>query len=315
MDLKDLLKKLPFNKSDPVGLDIGYSSVKVVKLTRPKQKGQNYEIAFCGQLPLIASEPDFVPKLQEYLGKNSLLGLAAATCFDDSKLKIRKIEIAKMPEADLLEAIRWKMRDLVEGDVNDFVVQYSILAETGPADTKRYILIGFLAPRSAVKTSMEVIRKLGLTPKIVEPSAISLAACVEKIHPSENKWVGAIDLGASKSIMVVIGNGKFHFSRPLTGILVKNIEQVEPTFNQRLAAEIQHTLDNFSIAFHIERLDKVLLSGGGAGVPGLTDYLTKNLAIETETLNPFLAISPSPPPVEHPYLFSQAVSLAMTEQK
>ncbi len=315
MDLQSLIKKINFKKVEPLGIDIGSTSTKIVRLTRknPGTGLQAYSLEFAGQLMVKSSDPQFTAQLKDYLQKNKLSGLPAATCYDDSKLKVRKIEIAKMPEADLLEAIRWKMRDLVEGNIDDFIVRYSLLNETGPADAKRMVLVGFLAPRESVKAAADGLSKAGLAPMTVEPSAISLAACVDAVAPTGGQWVGAIDLGATKSIMVIIGDGKFLFSRPLTGIATPNLENMDSTFNQRLAAEIQHTLDNFSITFQVEKLNNLYLTGGGSQITGLAEYLTRNLLIESSLLNPFQGLDASSKQApENPMLYSQAIALAMT---
>lgn len=319
MDLQSLIKKFGTSKTLPLGMDVGHSSVKLVKLSRVPNQVDKFKLDFHGLIPVGSQDPDFIPKVQDYLKKNKLSGLTCAASFDDDKMKIRKLELAKMPEADLLEAIKWKMRDLVEGDIDDFIVRYSPLAEVGQVDARKLIVVGFMSPKEAVQNTKNTLLKLGLKPYAVEPTAVSIAGCIDKqFDTTENKWVGAIDIGQSRSLMVVVGNGKFHFSRPLTGVSVTDVNDPGSNFNQHLATEIQHTMDNFSIAFQVEKLDKFLVCGGGAAIPGIAEYLTTNLAIDTSVVDPFLNVINPPKPPEsfddnwRPHLFCQAVSLAMT---
>lgn len=59
---------------------------------------------------------------------------------------------------------------------------------------------------------------------------------------------------------------------------------------ERLAAEIGRSFDYYRNEFHIERIDRLLLSGGGANSKGMDTYLSDELRLPVERLNPFKKI-------------------------
>jgi len=147
--------------------------------------------------------------------------------------------------------------------------------------------------------------------------SVSVSSAIEMAHPVEDEWVAGIDLGFSKSLMVIMGHGKFYFSRPLPGIQATADKMADPTFSQSVAAEIQHSMDTFSVTFHVEKINRISVTGGGANLPGLCNYLNENLGIQSELLNPFSqmfipdTLNESLKGQEH--IYSQAAALAKLE--
>jgi type IV pilus assembly protein PilM len=61
---------------------------------------------------------------------------------------------------------------------------------------------------------------------------------------------------------------------------------------ERLVMEIERTFDFYKSQFKTATVDRVVLSGGGAQLRGLGEYLSGDLHVPTEILNPFDAIAP-----------------------
>lgn len=302
-------------KTNAVGLDMGTSSTKLVKLK--KITGNAYALELCLLINTPLASAEYIDLTKEALLKSKMSGQKIAASLEDPSVRIRKLEMPGMPAADLKEAIKWKMRDHVDGTIEENNIMSSLIEETVVGGTKKQVLIGYAVKKQAVKDRIDLIQKLGVHAISLEPMAVTLAACLEKVYPSENQWVAAVELGHSKTIMVINGRGKFHFSRPLPGITLSDAAKDTAAFNRKLAAEIQNTLDTFSVTFHIDKIDRLFLSGGGASINELPEYLSKNLAIETGLLNPFIGIEISDALKERiddkPYLYSLAVGLALME--
>lgn len=59
---------------------------------------------------------------------------------------------------------------------------------------------------------------------------------------------------------------------------------------ERMAGEIRRSMDYFRSQFNVERIHKVLLTGGGAGLKNLLSYLEKELDCPVQYLNPLKEI-------------------------
>lgn len=302
-----------FGKKELLGVDIGSRSVKLVRLTR--RNGDKLHLDTCLFLEIQKEAPNFVTAFHDALSQHNLLGLSAASSIDNPGLRTAKIELPAMPEGDLRDAVRWKMRDAVEGPVDEYSVAHSIIDETVAGGTHRLVVAAFALKRQEVADRVSLLTRVGLKPVVVEPSIVSLAACLDQVYPSTDHFIGGVDIGGDTAQMVIIGKGKFYFSRNLPGVALNAAETDKSPFMQKLAVEIQTAFDTFSVSFNVEKVHRLYLSGGGAGVPGLAGYLTTNLAVPTEILNPFAGIE-VPPEMEQmaraaPFVYGQAVALAL----
>lgn len=299
-----------FKKKSTLGIDVGSFSTKLVKLTH--KEGAQSKLDFFGLVEAKPSDENYSSELKKFLSKHKLQGLSTAATLDDESMKIRKLELPKMPDSDLKEAVKWKMRDVVDGDIEEFIVRWSELPSTD--NTKQLNLVGYAVKKAAVNQVKQLLSKAGAHIDHIEPSIVSLSAACELIYPSDDYWVGCLDIGQTSSIMSIMGNGKFYFSRPLPGVYVNNQNLAGEEFLQRIAAEIQNTLDTFSVIFKVETLQKVLLSGSGAKLGEIENYLTTNLGVECEVIKPFINLVIDDNMIEqvreNGHLFTQAQALA-----
>ena len=58
-------------------------------------------------------------------------------------------------------------------------------------------------------------------------------------------------------------------------------------FLERLLSEIRTSFDFYMTEFQIPKVEKIIMSGGGAGLKGLREFLAEDLGIEIELADPF----------------------------
>lgn len=307
------LKKL--RRHDAIGLDWGAGGIKWLKLQTPGPG--RHRITHLDYLPLPAEEEAVLNALKEYVLKKGLAGTPAAIAFQDETLTIRRLELPRMPPDDLQEAVRWQLRDIAEGSMDDYLVRTSLLEEIAAPDVVRLSLLGYAAKKSAIQAKTLLLQKAGLKPFFMEPAPVSLAHAVEKVYPSaEREWIGCVDIGFQKACFLAIGNGKLHFVRPLSGISLEQTAASQENYAAKVAVEIQHAIDAFSIAHQLEKIKRIFLAGGGAGAEELPGSLSKNLGVQTEVLNPLIGLEGLknfPIGMEKPHLFGPALSLGLLQ--
>ena len=70
---------------------------------------------------------------------------------------------------------------------------------------------------------------------------------------------------------------------------------------------MQNTIDTFTVNFNVDKINRIFLAGDHATLPGLAEYLSTNVAVKSEILNPFGHMGNAP---DKPYLYAQAYALA-----
>ena len=73
----------------------------------------------------------------------------------------------------------------------------------------------------------------------------------------------------------------------IEGVAISVIEDAMQVAFEELMSQITFGIRYFSSAEDSRPLEKILIGGGGAAVPGLLDYIAEKTGIETGTVNPF----------------------------
>jgi type IV pilus assembly protein PilM len=90
---------------------------------------------------------------------------------------------------------------------------------------------------------------------------------------------------------------------------------------ERLAAEISRSLDYFRTQFNVERIDRLLLTGGGANLKNIASYLENELRLPAEHFNLFSKILFDPKKIDVQVIdrmdsmFTVALGAALSEPK
>jgi len=320
------LKKLWKKKPDRLGIDLDERSVRVVNLKRVGE--DRFEVSACGSIdvsvkPLSTQDQE---RLRAFLKQMGGRLTKAAIKIEDPSLRIRYMNLAKMPDRDLLEVIRWNFREHVDCPIEQYRVSYTPIKGWGDSD--RISCAAFGVSNQAIKEHLEIARLLGFHPVSLEPQATALLAAFDYNLKWQTKHpVVCISLGEFFTYFTVMEDGQLIFSRPMPGItldrLAKNLErdlnvdkqrayeimaqyiassekkqpehaQILSTFGSfysQLVVEIQRSIDAFCILFETEHVKSIYLCDRGAYCPGITAHMQESLGIPTEIFDPFACVA------------------------
>ena len=321
-DITSLWKRRP----DRLGLDFDQRSMRIVRLKRASES--TFSLASCGHLAVSVRQA--TPLDQQRIGafiRQTGGGLMrAAVNIEDPSLRIRRMSFAKMPERDLIEAIKWNFREHIDCPIEEYEVGYAQIDGWGEAD--RFTCSAFGVAKKAVKEYAELMRRIGIKLVSLEPQATALLAAFDyNINWVPKEAVVCICLGDFTSHFTVMAEGQLLFSRPMPqvsfealkryisrdlnldesgaeDILFSNLTGAETdvalrpelaetmsSFFSQLVVETQRSIDAFAILFGVERVDSIYLCGIGAYCPGIVAHMQKSLGVKTQIFDPFANIS------------------------
>ena len=176
--------------------------------------------------------------------------------------------------------------------------------------------------KAKVDEYLAVVEGAGLRPVVVDVDAFALENQFEVNHPDRGQEaVALIDIGASVMKTNVVRGGASIFARDIAfgghnytraitqrlnipwdkaeaakcgqeipGVrwddLVPSLEAV----SRELSLEIQRSFDYFASLAESDRIDRIVLSGGCAKLPGIDAFLSASWGVPVETVRPFQAI-------------------------
>ena len=321
-----MFSKLKFKKqSELFGLDIGSSAVKVVQL----KPGDGGAMTLTG-LGIVSLPQDVITDgsikdaatvsdaIKEAVAKAGVTGTAAAISICGRELIIKKVQIPSVPAKELHDAVQLEAEHHIPFAIDEVFVDYHVVGESG----NNLDLILVAVKKTKVMEYVTVVAEAGFNPLIVDVDSFALSNQFEvNVGEEGEEAVALIDIGASVMKTNVMRNGASIFARDIpfggnqyTQAIASRLgvafEQAEAAklgrdasvewdtlspaveeVSHELSLEVQRTFDYFASTAESERIGKIVLSGGCAQVPGLTDYLASNWGIPVELSRPFERIA------------------------
>ncbi|MEO8216574.1 MAG: type IV pilus assembly protein PilM [Acidobacteriota bacterium] len=320
-----------FSKSkNVVGLDIGSSAIKLVEL-KEKKAGQ-YQLVKVGLEPLspeaivdgsIMDSSLVVDTIQRLNASQGVKNSSYATSLSGHSVIIKKITLPAMSPEELAESIQWEAEQYIPFDINDVNLDYVPLSSSAGGDSVDVILVA--VKKEKINDYTSVISQTGKTSVIVDVDAFALQNCYELNYPVDgHSLVALVNIGASVSNVTVMNGANSVFWRDITfggnqytdaiqremnlsfaqaealkrgeSVADRNVQQVIPILNsvsEDFASELRKTLDFFAATSGAERVDRVVIAGGGSGVLNLDSILREKFSIPVEIMDPFRNVAVS----------------------
>lgn len=330
---------LPFLSKNElvVGLDIGSHAIKVCQL---KRTPTGYAIVTIGSTVLpegavedgTLNDPEIVSKaisdlFQNLKIKNKKVGFSIS----GYSVIVKKVNLAIMEEAQLEEHIMAEAEQYIPFDIEDVYLDFQDL-KTAAKDTDRTDVMLVAAKKEIVDDYLEMLRSLSLVPVIVDVDGFALENTYEYNY-QKNEDVALVDIGASKMSINIISRGISVVARDIIVGSRQLTEQIQNVFDiefeeaealklgsaqdedkrdeieeifsttcTQWILEIKKAIDLYHSNHPDFPLKKLIVSGGGAKVSGLMDFLAQETGLEVEVFNPFLNMVSNSKKIDPEYL-------------
>ena len=235
-----------------------------------------------------------------------------------------KITMDKKSGAEAQQAILFEAEQRSPFDVEDVTMDYHIVNVNEEAKKMDVLLVA--ARNEFLNSYVELIADAGLRPVIVDTDAFAIFNAYDlnyEIDP--NKVTALMDIGFDTTSITFIKEGLFHSTRDLAsgGRIIYNTIMKEFRINQELALKTikgdmgssidqdmlkatvvtasEELISGLEVAFSyfkstakVPQIDWIVLSGGGALIPFLPEFIQSKLNIPIEIANPLRNIEYDP---------------------
>lgn len=313
-------------KKDLIGVDIGSTSIKLVKLKANKGV---YELDAVGIAPLpseaivdnslmdTSAVVDALHKLVNSLGINQLKDVA--TSVSGNSVIIRKITLPAMSAEELENEIQWEAEQYIPFDINDVNIDFQML-EPDESDPSRMFVLLVASKKDIINDYQSVFLEAGLKLLLVDVDVFAVQNAFEMNYEVDREEVCAlVNIGANMMNLNVLKGGVSLFTRDVQmggalyteeiqkklGMGSDEAEKAKITatanspanllesinrVNETLSMEIRRSLDFYNSNAVEGRIVKVYLSGGVCKTMGLLESVEQRLGLTVEIINPFRQI-------------------------
>lgn len=316
-------------KGNIIGVDIGSTSIKVLKLSK---LGQNIRIDGYAIAPLTlgatlgdgSMDPEeIVRKIKQaiqQLGVNSKTPVAFS--FLSSQVLSNEASFAKeLTALEIEQQISNNLGKYTNSYGNDYHYDFVAIGESPDSTDQKYTIVSI--KNDEINQKIQVIEQAGLIPKV---AAVDDYA-IQKVFPyvssrfNDEHPIAVVDIGSSQTTFMLVKNGsivhsetkRFGAESLISAITSRyncsadeaeniienggedyeNYEDILANFHKTVCDEIELSA-RYSEDEFISEYAEVYVSGGAANTEGLIPYLTEHLRTTVSKLNPFSTMLVNP---------------------
>ncbi len=328
------------SKKDIVGIDIGSSAVKIVRL-RPSRG--SFHLVNLGIMPLpsetivdntIMDSGMVVSVIQNLLNSMKIKTKKVATSVSGHSVIIRKITLPLMSENELEMSIQWEAEQYIPFDISEVNIDFQILGADEKDPSQMNVML-VAAKKDFVNDYTEVFNDAGLEPVVMDIDCFAVENMFDFNYGFvEGEIVALIDLGATATSVNVLHGNVSVFTRDLQaggylinqelqkrlGISSEEAEQAKLGYRdfdsfdpeaiddiiddalENLVQEVQRSLDFFAATSSEEKISRIYLTGGTSSSEVLRKKLEERLEIPNEIVDPFRNVTVNPKEFDPEYL-------------
>lgn len=269
-------------------------------------------------------EPDQVVQAlkilwQQYKFKGRKVALGVA----NQQVVVRQIDLPSLPPDQIRESLPFQVQDFIPIPVEQAQLDFELLEEfTTPDGTRMSRLLLVAAAKDMIASLLAIMDAAKLTPVVLDLDAFAqLRALINEdearaMQPDEGEMVVNIGAGVTNivvhsqsiprfvRILLMGGNGVTEGLVSASGMEWDQAEafkanpgavsgpeaQVVADRSERFIAEIRGSLDYYRAQSDAVQIRRIILTGGGALLPGLADRLASAVRVPVDRGHPMQSL-------------------------
>jgi type IV pilus assembly protein PilM len=265
-----------------------------------------------------------VPAIRHLLSSHGFQGRRAVSAVSANMLRITSLRLAEAetPQAD--RALRREAAERFGLDPKKDSSNYILAGSVRQGDELKNEYILFAVSNEAIRAQIHLLEEAGLTPAAIDAPPCALFRAFERTmrrQEDQEKTIVFIDVGHSFTTVVFarsgeicfvkqvpIGTGRFdeevgsvlgicpaeaetlrlsiQRDEPVDGVTRRHVVDALNSVAEQMVGEISLCMRYYTVSFRGKRVERAVLSGGGAHEQIVRDVLRRHLSIEIEIADP-----------------------------
>lgn len=339
-----------------VGLDIGFFSIKAVSLANDGEHYKLISLgSIPTPQPGLVSDSDsdleaVAVAIKKLLAAARIDQKEVVAALPESKVFTRVIDdLPYLTDAELSSAIRYASEEFIPMPLSDVNLNWQVLARSNERKKALTVVLVVASPKNIVNKYVKLLNMAALKPKILETDIIAVTRALVGRNPFSPSTL-LIQLGATTTDFATVSQGLIWLTRSIStgGIAMTralsqqfnfellqaeeykkvyglNQDQLEGKVYEALkplvdivATEGKRITQAFDAKYPQNQIKRVVLSGGGAKMPGIVVYLANALGLEVQEADPWYTVAKDKALItklaQEAPSYSVAVGLALREQ-
>jgi type IV pilus assembly protein PilM len=297
--------------ANPIGLDIGSSSIRAVEVRRAKDE---YSLTNFGQVPLppgtmhggILEDPVALTSALKQLWAACKFGTRHVRLgVTNPQLVVREMSVSNLPAKEMHRSLPFQVRDSLPIAVEKALLDFRPLEDPGTNPTVRGLLVA--VPKDAVTELVQAVERAGLHVRDVDLASFALLRAASRLDAQVE---AIVDIGSAVTSVVVHADGEPLIVRTVPrggteitetiatrlGITPPEAEAMKCRFGlhgdgrpesataasdaiRPLVNELRSSFTYLASGERQKQVTRVSLCGGSALMPGLAEQVQQQLGV------------------------------------
>ena len=310
MNIRQLFR--PGKRKERVGLAIDASSVALSVIIPDKEMRFKHINSVYRSLD---GPGDAAKTLAKIVSENKLSGCETYWALATNQYKIHQIDLPEANTTEMLPAVMWAVKDLLDFPVAQAVIDYYPVPPECVRGAQQKINV-VTSDRLVLQPIFDAIKNAGLSIKVIDIPELALRNIM--LSMEDVKFgVGLLYQNPQGVVLGFYRDKHLLFSRVLTGVkmLQDTLDKTSgPAAREAILLEIQRTIDYYQSQLSQPPLKAIYIQPLIVPPGDLQSYLQKNLGISVENIdlnNSTLTLKAFTPPIQ--YGCFKSLSVAMRE--
>lgn len=273
------MKWPPWKKTKPglLGVEINAEGISFAR-SLPRESGA--EITHC---ELLLREDGSLPA-EHFAARIDALGLAGSRCnllLSPSDYQLLLVEAPNVPDEELREALRWKIKDMITFPVENALIDAFPLPKDSSKGGRKMIYV-VVAEESTVKPALDLLQQAHLQLEYIDITEMALRNLAEN-NQDDARGLGLLRIIDGQGLLTILRNSQLYLSRqfelPYNGGLLDDLPE------EQLLLELQRSLDYYERQLGQAQPACVYICGENITPDKVTETLRGGLAAKVQVLD------------------------------
>ncbi len=263
-------------------------AIAVARIRREKSLPPALEVCECQQIENISIRDAEIVRLNK---QHQLDDYACLSTLELGDYNLIMVEAPDVPADEVRAAIRWRVKDLIDFNIEDAVVDV-FEVPTGKKSNRDKMVYAVVAKAARVRQVVDQLNNAGLNLNIVDIPELALRN-IAAMLPEDVGGVALVYVGQHQGLITITKQSELYLSRSINVGIASLPESILSVMDDEdcqrwldtIVIEVQRSMDYYESHFSQPQPTALVISPIGKEMPGLVEYLNEQLQISTRILD------------------------------
>jgi MSHA biogenesis protein MshI len=274
---------LPKRKTGSNALAVAFGPQRLEFALVHRANGSKPVVRACASVAMEESPLGSLRSLRKHLGT---LRAPCVALLPAADYQIHVVEAPNVPEEEMRDAVRWRMKELLDYPVGDATIAVTTVPQDSNGQQRARSLFAVTARSSSIGERMKLFRDAKIPMRVIDVPEMAQRN-IATMFEDGPRAIALLCFREAQGLLTFSANGALFLARAIevgAKQITESAGEARIQLFDRIALELQRSLDHFDRQFSHVPIGKFLL-GPLAQDTGLGDYLSRNLSMTADELD------------------------------